>query len=117
MPATLQDIQNKLAEATALRDDAADAMPLVIAAGGSITADARRRHEAKYNGYQREVEALQKLERQLLAEQGAESRFNASAPESALLTPPHTSEASAGHREPPRNEASAPALPAAGDVF
>jgi len=117
MPATLQDIRIKLAEATALRDDAADAMPLIIAAGGSITAEARRRHEAKLNGYQREVIALQKVERDLQSEQRAESRFNAPVTESALLTPPPPSDASQRGREGSRSEASAAPLPASGDVF
>ncbi|WP_395737443.1 hypothetical protein [Prosthecobacter sp.] len=125
MPATLQQIQTKLAEATALRDLAAEAMPLVVAAGGAITAKIRSEHEARLNGYQREVELLLKCERDLIANGRldaesdwlTEARFNAPGAVSAVLTPSDDCDASQAPREAPRNEVSAAPLPAAGDVF
>ena len=124
MPATLQQIQARLEQALALRDDAADAMPVIIAAGGSIAADVRSKHEARLNGYQREVEVLMKIERDIVANgRAAEndlrilSRFDAPEAASALPSASLGCDARLAPREAPRNEASSTPLPAAGDVF
>jgi len=124
MPATLQQIQARLEQAIALRDDAADALPAIIAAGGSITADVRAKHEARLNGYQREVYILMKIERDLVANgRAAEndlrilSGFDALEAQTAAVTPPATHDAPLAPREGSRNEASAAPLPASGDVF
>ncbi len=129
MPATLQQIQAKLAEAIALRDELAETCATLgieaAASGAGVSKATQQSLLAKLNGYHREVEALMKCERDLIAHgrldaeaaQLAESRFNASQPEIAVLTPPQHSDAELAHREPPRSEASAPPLPASGDVF
>lgn len=124
MPATLQQIQARLEQAIALRDDAADTLLAIIAAGGSITAEVRGKHEARLNGYQREVELLMKIERDLVANgKAAEndlcilSGFDASQATSALPSASLVSDAHLAPREAPRNEASAAPLPASGDIF
>ena len=135
MPATLSEIQARLEQAIALRDDAQDALPAIIAAGGSITAEVRAKHAARLQGYQREVYLLMKIERDLVANgRAAEndlrvlSGFDASAAAPAVSTPPDAADAQMPPRIAPRNEASAsPAekaglgfaapLPAAGEVW
>lgn len=136
MPATLQQIQAKLAEATALRDDAEENLRLLALTEGSLSSETRCKLTAKLNGYTREVEALLKCERDLIANgrldaetaRLAESRFNASEAAGALITLPHSSDAELAPREAPRSEAAESAapnappgnatpLPAAGDVF
>lgn len=125
MPATLQQIQARLEQAQALRDDAALVMQDFIAdATGSISPEMRARREARLNGYQREVELLMKIERDLVANGRAAkndlrilSGFDASRPIPAAVTPSHSSDAQMAPREAPRNEASATPLPASGDVF
>lgn len=124
MPATLQQIQARLEQAIALRDDAADALLATYALGGSITAEVRGKHEARLNGYQREVELLMKIERDLVANgKAAEndlcilSGFDASQATSALPSASLVSDAHLAPREAPRNEASAAPLPASGDIF
>lgn len=117
MPATLAQIQTRLEQASALRDDAADALP-------SIAPEVRAKHEARLNGYQREVELLMKIERDLVANGKAAEKdlrilsgFDASQPQSAAVTPPAAHDAQMAPRDTPRNEASATPLPASGDVF
>ena len=124
MPATLPQIQARLDQAIALRDDALDALPAIVAAGGASTAEVRTKHVARLQGYQREVELLQKIERDLISQgRAAEndllklSRFNAPPPASAAVTPLDATDAPTAPREAPRNEASATPLPASGDVF
>ena len=124
MPATLQQIQARLEQAIALRDDAADALPAIIAAAGSITVEVRGKHEARLNGYQREVELLMKIERDLVANgKAAEnnlcilSGFDAPQAIAALPSASLDCDAQKEPREAPRNEASAAPLPASGDVF
>ena len=108
----------------ALRDDAADALPAIVAAGGNIPAEVRAKHEARLNGYQREVEVLMKIERDLvangrLAESDLDvlSGFDASEGPNAAVTLPTAADACLAPREAPRNEAGGGPLPAAGDVF
>lgn len=140
MPATLQQIQAKLNEAIALRDDAQQTHALLSLSTGGIDTTTSQTLNAKLNGYQREVELLMKCERDLIANgrldaetarlavtaapgapapqlQCAESRFNASEAPNAVLTPPARSGAQMTPREAPRGEVSEPPLPASGDVF
>ena len=124
MPATLAQIQARLEQAIALRDDAQDALPAILAAGGSSTADVRAKHAARLQGYQREVYLLMKIERDLVANgRAAEndlcvlSGFDASPPASAAVTPHGAHDAQTAPRIAPRNDASAAPLPASGDVF
>ena len=124
MPASLSQIQARLEQAIALRDDAADALPAIIAAADSITADVCSKHAARLNGYQREVEVLMKIERDIIANgRAAENdlrilkRFDAPQAASAAVTPTNDPEAQKAPREAPRSEASATSLPASGDAF
>ncbi len=124
MPATLQQIQDRLEQAIALRDDAGETVNALALGGAAIDAKTRTNHVAKLQGYQREVEVLQKVERDLLSHgRAAEndlrilSGFDALEPETAAVTPPAPHDAQMAPREAPRNEASAAPLPASGDVF
>lgn len=125
MPATLQQIQAKLNEAIALRDDALQTQGLLALTAGGIEATTSQTLSAKLNGYQREVEVLMKCERDLIAhgrldaetERLAESRFNAWEAISAPLSAGVDLSAQTAPREGPRSEASAAPLPASGDVF
>ncbi len=135
MPATLQQIQARLEQALALREDAGEMVQTLALGGAGVPAEERTRHVAKLQGYQREVELLHKIERDLLSQgRAAEndlrilSGFDAPEAMPAAVTPSQSSDAQMAPREAPRSEASAPplllsasfagqALPAAGDVF
>lgn len=133
MPATLPQIQARLEQAIALRDDAEDVSTQMVQLGASITAEVRGKHEARLNGYQREVYILMKIERDLVADGRASendlrvlSRFDAPEASAAAKTPLNDQDAPLAPREAPRSDAANasprpnidPAqLPAAGDVF
>lgn len=124
MPATLPQIQARLEQVIALRDDAAETVNALALGGDAIDVKTRTNHVAKLQGYQREVEVLIKVERDLVANgKAAEndlrvlSRFDASQPASAAMTPPPSADAEKPPRDTPRNEASSAPLPASGDVF
>jgi len=128
MPATLPQIQARLEQSQALRDELAEtAQDLQIdalAGGTAISTATQQSIQARLNGYHREVELLMKIERDLVANgKAAEndlsvlSRFDASQAGSAAMTPSLSHGAHLAPREAPRNEASATPLPASGDVF
>ncbi len=124
MPATLPQIQARLEQALALRDDAGETVQSLALGGAGVDVATRTRHVAKLQGYHREVEVLQKVERDLISQgRAAESDlrilsgFDASRPETATETPAMDSNAQMAPREAPRNDASEVALPASGDVF
>ena len=124
MPATLQQIQAKLAEAIALRDDAEENLNLLALTEGGLSLETRQKLNAKLNGYNREVEALMKCERELIAngrlspeaarlietaapglhQQCAEPRFNEGRTLGAVTTPPVCYDAQEAPREAPRSE-------------
>jgi len=128
MPATLQQIQARLEQAQALRDDLAETAQVLqqesLNSGVPISAATQQSISARLNGYHREVEVLMKIERDLVANgRAAEndlcilSGFDALEGRNATETPPADCDAQKAPREAPRNEASAAPLPASGDVF
>jgi len=118
MQPTLSQIQAKRAEVQALRDDALDTLRRL--ALGRLNADAHERTAlvSKFDAYEREFWALIKIERELISHgvattrrpsmegndssplpsQGAESRFDAPLPVSAVITPPTPSDAPDANR-------------------
>lgn len=117
MNATLSQIQTKLAEVRELRTDAlANVRALAL---GSIYTDAFNALMlvSKFDGYEREFWALTEVERELISNGRTETRFDAPHAQSAAVTPPAPSDAQNGPREAPRNDASNPLLPSAGDCF
>lgn len=133
MPATLPEIQARLSEAAALRDSAAETVQDLALDSSTVDASTRIKHVSRLQGYQREVEALQKIERELISNGRAdtalpprtESRFEQGLPETAVITPPDAHDAASairGASRVPQNSLSEPhptpaPLPASGDVF
>ncbi len=136
MPASLLQIQARLEQATALRDDASETVQVLALGGEGIDVIMRQRHISKLQGYQREVTVLQKIERDIISQgRAAEndlrvlSVFGALDATSALLSACLPSDAQMTPRETPRNDAGIPPLPkielgfvparlpSAGDVF
>ena len=131
MSPSLHQIQTELAAARLLRHEAwtdvrdAFVRPRIF---GLLSDDARRVMVATVVGYDRELEALAKVEREVLDSgrispetlEPVLSRFDASGADSALLTGPTAPAAQKAPRETPRNDASAAPQPlsvAAGDGF
>ncbi len=131
MTPSLHNIQTELAAARLLHHEAwtdvrdAFVRPRIF---GLLSADARRVMVAAVEGYARELEALAKVEREVLdsgriSPENLEpvlSRFDASGVDSALLIGPTAPDAQKAPREAPRDDASAaPQSPpvAAGDGF
>lgn len=121
MKASLLQVQSKLSEVAALRDDGLDTV--ISLALGRMESDRETRQAivAKFKGYEREFWALIKVERELIANGRASaenseailSRSDASRPLSAVSTSETASDAASG----PRDARETSPLPPSGDCF
>lgn len=136
MPATLHEIRIQLEDAKAQHQQhSAKARKILLGLEASTLED-RLALTSQIDGFKREIEALQAIEAELIANGRAgtempprtESRFNASQGVGAVITLPVSSGAQTAPREAPRIEARLPTpnehelvlpapLPASGDVF
>lgn len=120
MNVSLSQIQAKLAEVEALRDDALSTLRLLALGRMEADRDMRTALVSKFDGYEREFWALVKIERELIAhgrapqnELRTELRSDAPPPVSAAVTPANRGDAASG----PRDAREAESLPPAGEVF
>jgi len=128
MNTSLSQIQAKLAEASALRSDALDTVRQLALGRLDAAPDMRLALVSKFDGYEREFQALVKVERDVIATgrspspdsaasadlaDATETRFAASGAHSAAMTHPTAH----SEPEPPREAPRSPAHFAAGDGF